>query len=161
VQEYPLVGKVRIEGADKIKEKDVRAAMKLAPGSYLSPSELRTDLEKISALYRDKGYFRASVRDTLEAASGGGNELVLRVQEGEKASVQQIAFEGNAHVPAKKLRKQMQTREDGLLRGGDLKLDILQQDFDKLTAYYRTLGYLDAQVLDHALDVGPDGKSLT
>ena len=64
-------------------------------------------------------------------------------------------------VLAKALRKQMQTKRDGLLHGGDLKLDLLQQDFDKLTAYYRDLGYLDAQVLGHTLDVGPNGRDLT
>jgi outer membrane protein insertion porin family len=135
--------------------------MKLGPGSFVTPGELRADLDKISGLYREKGYFRAAIHDSLEAEPAGGQDLVLRIQEGEKASVQRIAFEGNAHAPEGTLRKQMSTREDGFLHGGDLKVDALQQDFDKLVAYYRTLGYLDAQVTGHSLDVGPSGRDLT
>ena len=161
VQEYPLLREVRVEGADKVKEKDVRAAMRLTPGSFVGPADLGADRDKIGTLYRDKGYFRVVVQDSLVPTEDGGHKLLLRIREGEKASIQEIAFQGNAHVPAQKLRKAMETKASGLLRGGDFKPDVLQQDFDKIAAFYRTLGYLDAQVTAHDLDVAANGRDVT
>jgi outer membrane protein insertion porin family len=161
VVEYPQVSEVRVEGEDHVDEKDLRGTMRLAAGSFVSPAALRTDVEKLAALYKDKGYYRVAIHDSLAAREGGKPDLVLRIDEGQKASVQSIVFVGNERVPAKDLRKQMETKQDGLLRGGDLKQDVLQQDFERLASYYRDRGYLDAQVLGHSLDVAPNGKDLT
>lgn len=161
VEEHPYLGEVRIEGANKVKEKDLRAAMQLAAGSFLAPATLRSDVDKLAALYRDKGYYRATMRDTLLQAAPEPRILLLRVDEGEKASVKQVVFVGNDNVKPKTLRKQMETKEDGFLGGGDLKRDVLDQDFERLATYYRSLGYLDAQVTGHELEVGPNGRDLT
>jgi outer membrane protein insertion porin family len=161
VQEYPHLEAVRIEGADAVPEKDVRAALRTAAGSFLSPADLRADKEKILALYRDKGYFRAAVSDSLEGDPAARPTLVLRIAEGPEVRVQKVAFVGNAQVPEKDLRKQMSTQEDGFLRGGELKMDALEQDFEAVAKYYRDRGWLDAQVTSHDLDIGPNGKDLT
>jgi outer membrane protein insertion porin family len=161
VREYPRLHEVRIEGADKIKEKDIRAAIHLSPGSFLSPAQLRDDREKIAGLYRDKGYFRAAVRDTLVGPSPDLLALVLRIDEGPKVAVRKVVFTGNEHLSAAALQKQMKTKEDGFLHGGDLKPDKLQEDLEKLAGYYRDRGYLDAQIVHHDLDVDPNGKDLT
>ena len=161
VTEYPQLQDVRIEGTDKVAQKDVREAARLAAGSFLSPAALREDRDKITTLYRDKGYFRATIRDTLLVQPEGKPILVLRIAEGPKVSVRKVEFEGNDNMLASELRKQMKTREDGFLSGGDLKSEQLQQDLEALAAHYRDRGYLDAQVVDHQLDVEPNGKDLT
>jgi outer membrane protein insertion porin family len=161
VAEYPHLAAVRLEGTNAIKEKDVRAAMKLTAGSFLSPAQLRDDRDKIATLYRDKGYFRAAVRDTLVGDDPLAPTLVLRIAEGPKVSVRKVLFTGNDHIAAETLHKQMKTKEDGFLRGGELKPEKLQEDLEKVASYYRDRGYLDAQVLHHDLDVDPNGKDLT
>jgi outer membrane protein insertion porin family len=161
VEEYPQLQAVRIEGVDKLKESDLRAEMTLGARAFLTPWQLREDIGKITRLYRDKGYHRAGVRDTLVLASNGEFDLVLRVLEGEKASIQQIVFVGNEQVLAKHLRKQMETSEDGFWGGGDLKMDVLEQDFQKIADFYQTRGYLDAHVTQHELDLAENGRDLT
>jgi outer membrane protein insertion porin family len=160
VEEYPQIEAVRIEGADAVDEKDIRNALRLTAGSFVSPAELRADRERILALYRDKGYFSAAVRDSLAGDPAARPALVLAIHEGPKVKVQEVAFAGNASIGAKELRKQMETREDGILRGGELKMDTLQQDFETLAAYYRDRGWLDAQVTHHDLDIAPNGRDM-
>jgi outer membrane protein insertion porin family len=87
--------------------------------------------------------------------------LLWRISDGPKVSVRRVEFVGNEHVTSKRLRKQMQTRQDGFLRGGELKPDTLQADFEKIAGYYRDRGWLDAQVLRHEMEVGPNGRDLT
>jgi len=160
VQEYPQIEAVELRGAKAIGDKDIRAALRLAAGSFVTPAELRADRERILALYRDKGHFRASVRDSLAGDPLARPTLVLAIDEGPKVRVQKVTFVGNASVAEKDLRKQMETREDGFLRGGELKMDALQQDFEAIAAYYRDRGWLDAQVVKHELEVGDNGKDL-
>jgi outer membrane protein insertion porin family len=161
VEEFPQLAEVRLEGAREIKESDLRGDLRLGPGAFLAPWLLRADVARVTQRYKDKGYFRASVSDTLLAAGDGRFNLTLRIQEGLKASVKRIAFTGNNTVPEGRLRKEMETHEDGLLSGGDLKPEVLQKDFDALTKYYGSLGYLDAQVLGHDLQLADNGKDLT
>jgi outer membrane protein insertion porin family len=160
VREYPQIEDLRIEGTDAVDVKDIRAAMRLTAGSFVTPAELRADRDKILALYRDKGHFRATVTDSLAGDPTARPTLVLRIVEGPKVKVQKVAFVGNANISEKELRKQMETREDGFLRGGELKMDALQQDFETIASHYRDRGWLDAQVTSHDLDVGANGKDL-
>jgi outer membrane protein insertion porin family len=161
VQEFPRLQEVKFEGSKEIKESDLRAGIHLGPQSFMTPWDLRRDREKMEQMYREKGYFRATVQDTLLAGDNGDSKLVFRITEGRKASVQEIVFDGNAHVPTGRLRKQMKTHEDGVFSGGDLKSDALQEDFDNITKFYGTLGYLDARVARHDLDLAPNGRDLT
>ena len=163
VREYPQLGAVRIEGAKQIKDKEIQAAIKLAPGAFLTPAELRSDRDKIVALYRDKGYYNAAVADTLLAGESGKPALVFRLTEGEKVKVQKVAFVGNVHGGEHDLRKAMtNTKEEGFLglRGGDLKSEKLQEDFEKVAAWYRDRGYLDAGVDHHELVPADNGRDL-
>ncbi len=160
VREYPHLDGVRIVGAKKLKEKDIRDALKLATGSFLTPAELRVDQDKITSLYKDKGYFRAVVRDTLVADADGKQALQWQIEEGEKVRARDVAFVGNDHIAAKPLGKLLK-RDGGFLSLGDeLRLDALPDEFEKIAGYYRDRGYLDAQVVSHDLDVGKDGESL-
>ena len=161
VEEYPQLKSVRLEGVDNLKESDLRAETTLGARSFLTPWELREDITKITRLYRDKGYHRASVSDTLMLTEVGEFDLVLRVTEGQKASVQQITFVGNDNIPTKHLQKQMETSADGFWGGGELKSDVLQQDFQKIADFYQTRGYLDAEVTKHELDLADNGRDLT
>ena len=161
VEELPYLQEVRIDGAKNIKEKEIRDAMRLAAGGFLAPAALRADRDKIADLYREKGYYQVALSDSLAGTAGEPRVLVLRVQEGEKGAVKDIVFVGNVHVDAKKLRKAMETRADGILRGGELKDAVLREDFERVAAHYRSLGYLDAQVTGHEIVVGPNGRDLT
>lgn len=163
VREYPQLEAVRIAGAKELKDKEIREAIKLGAGSFLTPAELRSDTDKIVALYRDKGYYKATVADTLVAGEAGKPALLFRIAEGEKVKVQKVAFVGNDNASEKQLRKVMtNTKEEGFLglRGGDLKSDKLQEDFEKVAAWYRDHGYLDAGVERHELVPAENGKDL-
>ena len=59
---------MRFEGAAEIKEGDLRKELELAAGSFVTPWQLQRDHEKILQQYRDKGFYSASLRDSLETA---------------------------------------------------------------------------------------------
>lgn len=161
VEEYPQLQSVKLVGNKEVKESDLRAETTLGARSFLTPWQLREDIEKITRVYRDKGFHRASVRDSLVPGGAGTFDLFLLVHEGQKAKIQMIVFTGNEHVQPDKLRKQMETGTSGFWGGGDLKMDVLRQDFEKIAAYYQMLGYLDAEVTNHDLELDENGRDLT
>ena len=87
VREYPQLGAVRIEGAKQIKDKEIQAAIKLAPGAFLTPAELRSDRDKIVALYRDD-YATRSAR-TISAS-----EIPFDVTDKNVILVDEVLFTG-------------------------------------------------------------------
>ena len=107
-------------------------------------------------------YFKAQISDSLlETGTPGLYTLSYRIDEGLKASVKRITYVGNDTVKDGDLRKTMKTKKDGLFGGGDLKMDVLTQDFEAIARYYATEGYLDAEVLRHEIDLAENGKDLT
>jgi outer membrane protein insertion porin family len=76
--------------------------------------------------------------------------VVFTVNEGGKATVRTIRFEGNTHFGDKILRKQMKTRGKTILafvdKSGRLDEVQLQQDLDSIKEFYQDHGYIDAEV---------------
>ncbi len=72
------------------------------------------------------------------------------IEEGDKAFVKAISFEGNRAYDDDKLKGLMKTKEKGffswLTSSGDLDHQALEQDISKITAYYHNHGYIQARI---------------
>jgi len=112
-------------------------------------------------MWGEKGYQFAEVAHEMTALPGGPKvvQLVFNIDEGPKVEVNDITFVGNDSVRAGVLKKQMtNTRERWMFslitgRGAYRPLGF-EQDADALVAYYRSLGYIDAQVGQPELEYG-------
>jgi len=78
--------------------------------------------------------------------------LVYRVDEGEKVSVQHVDFIGARILDSDDLRKIMKTKEDRWYRGGDFKPKEFEEDKQRILDFYRSNGFLDAEVGDVQMD---------
>jgi outer membrane protein insertion porin family len=157
--EYPRADEVRFEGVAHITEEELRKKVTLGKGSFIRPAAVAADEEAIVEMYKEKGYFRAAVEDTL-VKEEGKNILVYRVNTGDKVSIKHIDFFGNGALDSDELRDAMKSKEDRWWRGGDYKPKQLEEDMQAIIEAYRRHGYLDAEIKGKELIFSEDGKDL-
>lgn len=151
VEENPTVQEVKVKGSKKIKEKDILAAVSTRNYTVLQKNIVAEDVQKITKLYHQKGYFSADVKSLIEFPKDPRKAVVtFDITENKKVYIKKISFSGNKSISSRKLRGIMQTKQKDLLsmftERGILQRDILETDIDRLTVYYHDKGYMDAKV---------------
>jgi outer membrane protein insertion porin family len=161
VVEFPRVDGVRFEGDDHVGKEDLEKAIKVQKGTFVRPSLIARDREALQDLYREKGYYRATIADTVQVdAKTKERVLVYRIREGEKVKVRHIDFIGTQLMESETIRRVMKTRTDTWLRGGDFKPKDLQEDRERIVQLYKSQGYLDVSVDEPELEFSEDGRGL-
>jgi outer membrane protein insertion porin family len=154
VKERPLITDVRTEGMNEIKPTadEVVGAIKLHPGVVEDPQLVQASIQALRQVYQSKGYLDANI--TFRTVPGPNNTAigVFHVNEGPQVAISDIKFVGNKAFSARKLSGLMETRKHNLLsrffNTGTLDRSKLQQDTDRLTAFYYNHGYLQVHIGD-------------
>lgn len=159
VSEYPRIDELRIQGNDKVEKEDLEKVVVVSDGTFVRPALLNKDRDAITELYKEKGYYRAAVRDTI-VRDQNRNVMVYQITEGRKVSVEHIDFIGNKQLDSAELRAAMDTKTDAWWRGADFKPTQLEQDKERILNLYKSEGFLDAQINDTELHFSEDGEGL-
>ncbi|MFZ0677268.1 outer membrane protein assembly factor BamA [Candidatus Binatus sp.] len=153
VKERPQITDVKFYGMKAIRSNDdkIVAATKLHPGTILNPVDVKETINEVSAVYADKGYTDAKV--TFKAIPQPDNTAFgeFDVVEGSKVEITKIQFVGNHAFSSTVLGNNMETRPYSKLLSwitgwGALDPKKLQEDVDRLTAFYYDNGYLNVQI---------------
>lgn len=124
------------------------ATVYLVHGGYpLSPNRVFSWKRQIEKRYLKEGYALVNVEaEVVDTDSVGYANLIMKVHEGTKIKVKEIAFHGNSAFDDKKLKKAIKTKEAGFLRSGTFKLDQWQEDSARIVEFYANHGYPRARV---------------
>lgn len=164
VVERPAVGEVAFAGHDEISETDLKEKVTLEQGSVLSEPTVREQLDKIRQLYAEKGFFLARVH--YELVPRPRNEVTVKfvIEEGEQVTVRRLRFIGNEHLTDDELRGVMQTSETNALSflssGNTYRKELLDEDVNRLQAFYYDFGYLTVELGDPRIELTPDRRYL-
>ncbi len=166
VRENPIIDKVVLKGNKKEKDKDILAAITTKQYAVLKRSDIAGDVQKIKKLYQQKGFYNIEVDSDITFPKSTREAIVtFDIKENSKVYVKVIKFTGNSQVKSSKLIGQMQTRPWSLLSyvtdRGVLQRDILDTDIERLNAYYRDNGYMDAVVGSPDITLEKDGFHIT
>ncbi len=167
LQEFPRIRSIAFSGNKNIKDKDLRDAYPVSVGKFANPAAVRRDLQPLKDLYYEKGYYNVAM-DADSVVIDGNNleDLVVRIQEGNKVKVKSIHFVGADLVGEGELRGAMKQGTTGFLRGGTFKRQQFEDDKDLIITRCRNHGFLDAVITDVELNfrsriekqVGSDGQ---
>ena len=162
VTEKPRIDDVRVEGSDAVSMGDITEAMSSKTGDVLNDRVLADDLQKITELYRKKGYYLADVTYEVQERSGGASAvLLLRVNEGNKLYIKEVSIEGLEQEDPDDLAGKLSLKTRGLLSwitgSGVLKEEELERDSQLLQATLVNKGYIDARVAAPEVVYDPDG----
>ena len=151
VQSRAVVNEIEIEGATRISAKALRKKIKLKVNAPVDEDALGTARQDIIDAYRAKGFNEIDVQyriDTNQAR--GSSRVVYTINEGSKAPIGRIRFEGNNAFSDRVLRKQMKTKAKTIIsfldKSGRLDEAQLQQDLDAVREWYQDHGYIDVEI---------------
>jgi outer membrane protein insertion porin family len=160
VAERPRITKIEFTGNRKKDTDELEKKLVLRTGEPHSPMAVQAQIDSLLKLYREDGYSQATIAAETDT-TGGGLTVRLVVHEGEKVKITRIVFAGASAFPEKKLRKAIKTKKKKLIGGGGVDETRLEEDHERLAAYYHDHGYKDARVLGHELQPGDTPKHLT
>jgi len=160
VVEAPTVQAIDVVGNRHISNQEISArvgdVVSLVSGVPIDEYRIKQAQRSIEELYRDKGYFQASVEiDRSELESNG--VVLFRVREGERVQVTGIQFEGNTTFPARVLRPNIKTKTQFLLFNAPIDDETLDQDVAALIKFYLDHGFLDVRA-SRNIRVSPNGR---
>lgn len=166
ITEKPRVERVNIQGADEIDREDIIAAMTTRPGSILNDKVLASDLQKIQELYRQKGYYLASISHNMEMKDNGTEAVLnLDIHEGNKLYIKEVRIEGAEQIRPGKIEDQLALTArhmfSWLTGSGVLREELVERDVSAIRTYYLNNGYMDVAVGDPRIDYEEDGIIIT
>ncbi len=165
VKERPQITDVKFYGMKEIRSNDdkIVAAVKVHPGTILDPIAVKETIAAVTQVYADKGYTDAKV--TFKPIPQPDNTAFgeFDVVEGSKVEITKIQFVGNKAFSSSMLAGQMETQTYSKLLSwftgwGALDQKKMQEDVDRLTAFYYDNGYLNVligqpQVVRHGTQI--------
>ncbi len=162
VKENPVINRIIIEGAKRVKEDKIREEIRLAPRQIFTRSKARADLGRILELYRRSGRFAAAVEPKIVQLEQNRVDVVFEISEGPKSKVRQINVIGNQKFSEGEVRAAMITRQSRWYRflssNDTYDPDRLAYDQQKLRQFYLTNGYADFRVVSSVAELTPDGR---
>jgi outer membrane protein insertion porin family len=146
VVERPTIEYIKLVGNDQIRDKKLLEKVGLKVGGPLSPYEIEEGRRKIEEFYRERGYNRMTV-SIIEGTKPTDKGVVYLLNEGQSQKIAWTNFVGNTIVSSARMKTQIQSKPGVLwLFGGYVDHKKIEEDEERLTAYYRSLGYFRAQV---------------
>ncbi len=150
VQEKGLISEIRIEGNKGLDKDTITDVLTIKTRQSLNQEKIKSDIEKIKALYDSKGYYNAEITDRVEKEGEKDFRIIIDVKENDRLYVKSITFEGSETFTAKELKNMMTSSEYvfwHVMSDSDvLKRDQLKQDIGKLTSYYFNNGFINVQI---------------
>ncbi len=153
-KERPMVKQITFRGVEKLYDTELSEVVGIKEGEPLRIDKLEKAIKSLRKKYDDEGLFSAVIEYRTRQYKDDPNsvEVLFIIDEGEEIKINKIAILGARKIPAKTLKKVMESEEDGLFKNGDFKKDIYEQDKTKVLALYREEGYLDAQILEDRVE---------
>ncbi len=144
VVERPRIHYVKYIGNKEIKRRKLEKETGLKPGQPLDPYTIDEARRKMVEYYHKHG--RNQVRITvLEGSKPGDQGAVFVINEGPQQKVWNVKFVGNKIASGDRLKTQIESKHPFMwLFGGDLDREKIDGDVQRLTAYYRSLGFFRA-----------------
>lgn len=163
VKENPIINEVSFEGNKRIEDDDIKKEVRLQSREVYTKGRVKADVKRIQDLYRKSGRF--SVKITPKAIQLDQNRinLVYEIDEGQKATIEQIKFIGNERYDDNKLRKTINTQESRWYRffsSTDIyDPDRIEYDKELLRRFYVSHGYADFRVTTSIAEITEDKQS--
>jgi outer membrane protein insertion porin family len=150
VIERPTIDDVLFIGNRYISDKTLQNESGLAKGDALNIYAVQEARRKVEEYYQSKGYAKTQV-SILEGDKAQHRRVVLRVDEGRIERIWSVRFVGNDPSIATdaRLKAHVIKSKPGFMKylfGGKVDYSVIEEDTERLTVYYRNLGFLRATV---------------
>lgn len=158
VKEWPVINSLEILGNEEVKKKTILSEISLGRGEYFSDRRKFKIRNKILALYREEGFQLAAIEFQEEELENNRINLNIEIMEGDEVRIKEIVFNGNKNMPSDELRGEIKTKPKGFFRSGKFELEKFKEDLVRIEDFYKSKGYINAEVLDWNTEYEEDSK---
>lgn len=161
VKEYPRVAGVGFAGNDEVGDDDLSELSTIRPGDIASPYEFDRTRSKIRAKYSEEGYLftKVAAAQTPSTVDTGRVDVLFQIEEGPEVRIGEISFSGNSAVGESDLKGAMQDIQEKswwqFWRSSQFDREQLKADEKRVVDYYRSRGYIDAEIIDDSIAINP------
>ncbi len=146
--EQPIVRYIKFNGIklNSFKERSLLKKAEVEVGQPLSRFRTEEARRKLLEHYKGRGHAYAEI-EIQEGTQQGDQGMVFAINPGPRQRIKWTSFEGNTIVSDSRLRTQIDSKPGYLwILKGEVDRDVIEEDLDKLTSYYRSLGFFRAKV---------------
>ncbi len=160
VAERPVIRYVEYLGNHKVRDKKLAKETGLKVGGPVDPYAVEEARRRLVTYYESNGFNNAQV-SILEGNESTDQGVVFVINEGTAQKVWRVVFEGNTFASDGQLRTKIGTKRPMLMIfKGYLDREQLDEDVQRLTAYYRAFGFFEAKI-GRQLEFNDDGTWVT
>ena len=146
VLERPTLAYVKYVGNDGISKKTLAKETQIAEGDPLDPYAVGEARRKMEEFYRGKGYSKARIT-VVEGNKPTDPGAIFLINEGSKENILWTGFVGNTIATDARLRTVVKSKHGFLWAfNGEADEKQIEEDINRLTAYYRSLGFFQARI---------------
>lgn len=145
VLERPMLHYVKYVG-NKLKKRTLEKEAGIKPGDALDTFAVEEARRRLEDYYHSHGYPKARVT-IVEGNKPSDRGTIFLINEGQKQRILWTDFVGNTIASDSRLRTQIQAKPGFLwIFRGEVDRRQIDEDVNRLTAYYRSLGFFRARV---------------
>ena len=164
VKEKPFTVDIVFDGNEELSDDKLKEVVTLRSQVFLDKKEVKASAEKIREEYQIEGYHHAKVIPIVQALDDTRKRITFFIQEGTRARIRTIVFDGMTVVSKSDLFGVMANREwvpviSLLTDAGILRREELANDVERIKEFYSNKGYLDVQVGIPRIDLSEDKES--
>jgi outer membrane protein insertion porin family len=146
VVERPMLRYVKYVGNERVTTRALRKKSEIDVGDAMDPYVVEEARRRIESHYHEKGFDTARVT-TVEGDKPADKGAVFLIDEGRNRKALWTSFVGNTIASDARLLTQIKSKPGVLwFIGGNIDREVVEQDVETLTAYYRSLGFFQAKV---------------
>lgn len=159
-EEKRVIDAIKIIGNDKIRASKIRGVLSWKEGDAFAPDAYDEERKAIVKMYEEKGFANTSVDINVEEVGPSRVRVTYVVNEGKKARIRSIVFEGNERLSDHQLRKAMKTKPAWWFLRGKYNEQKFETDLNTLVDKYGDVGHLEASVSGTDIEYSPNGKKM-
>jgi outer membrane protein insertion porin family len=146
VSEVATIGYIRIVGNRGYLNRTLQGQTGLKVGEPMNRFSVSEGKRRIEDYYRQRGYGRVQV-SVFEGDKPEHRGIVYVISEGVRERIASVDFEGNKFLSDARLKTLIQSKPAILWTfRGIVDRDKIDQDVERLTAYYRNFGYFQTRI---------------
>lgn len=160
VLERPSISEVEMEGNELITKEEMTIAlsgMGVKQGRIFNDTQMESIIMDLRRRYQNQGYYAAEVDIQVTELPRNRVALLIKVEEGQPASIGRITMVGNKTYLDESLKNQMLLTESVVFGDSDkYAKPKLESDIESLRSYYMDRGFAEYEVTSSQVSLSLD-----
>ena len=150
---------IQFDGNSALSKKELAEALTFESSGFVDKAEVESSAEALTQAYISAGYYWAKVHgEMFKRGNTKSNVIVFTIEEGTRAEIGEIVFDGATYITREKLLDIISSTEYSTFGSGAYpQRSMIADDAAKIVDAYREIGFLTADVPGWTLEAMETG----